>query len=635
MLSTNTKVILSLLVGIPVLLGLAALVYRLVFVKPPTPLTLAPDNALSVLHYNDGYDVRRTPRFLTRWLERLESETLTLFSGDIISPSLVSNYMKGDQFVPFMEYSKTRVAVPGNHEYDFGEEQFEGFIKHGSTHWIVANMKAKGDPSKSLSGLEEHHVVTLNGHKVGIFGLVDTNWLGSNKLDTSKYDYEPFDEAAKRKSAELKKLGCVLVFVVSHMGNESDDKVLSDQNDVDMVFGGHDHIFYVRRVNDKLLLKSGTEFENFSQTKLFFTATEPKDYFCNEACGVYEFLLDEDINDDQVFFNFTLPRGNQFLNVVIEKVKVVAEDVRHPGMASYIKEKVDPVIGSFLSSIARLDSRLDTRETIIKNRETAVGNLFADLAKAYYGTDIGIVNAGIFKAEKLYQGNTFLRKFDLMKIFPYKRDVFVTLDITGNDILAALEQSLKNFPKPNNNQFLSFSGLSYSLLSTGEPGSRVVPNSVRVNGVPLDPEKEYSVAMVSGLTDARFGLDILKGREFTNDVKTRLEPGALFEAFTDLAKASENVHEFEAFRQQFPDVSLVKIASAHVKPSEKGNKRFTFDSGSSGNLLAQMEKLNPEALQRLRLYTLVSKVVNSENHNIWAIKPTVENRFKLVRKLDV
>lgn len=634
MLGTRSKVILSLLVGIPVLLGFLALTFRFLKPTPATPITEAPASALSVLHFNDGYDVRNTPRFLTKWLERLDGETLTLFSGDLISPSLVSNYLKGDQFIRFMELSAPTVAVPGNHEYDFGEEQFESFKGSTPTQWVVANMKSKEDPDQSLSGMPEHHVTTLNGVKVGVFGLVDTNWLRTNKLEVNKYEYEPFDVAAKRVSNELKAQGCEMVFVVSHMANASDEQLLTDENDVDVVFGGHDHIFYVRRLNNKVLLKSGTDFDNFSHSKLFFTASDPAGYFCNEGCADFKYLLDEDTNDDQVFFNFTLPRKEGFLNMVIEKVKITDDTPRHAALEEYIQEQVNPVISDFLNPMVRLDTRLDTRETIILNRETGVGNFFADLARAYYGTDLGMVNAGIFKAEKLFQPKTFLRKIDLHKIFPYKRDVFVVLALTGEEILAALRESLADFPKPSH-KFLSFSGLHFELKGKKSGGDQLVAESVTLDGVPLDPQRIYSVATVSGLSHQTFGLSVLKSKEASNPVPERLEPGELFEKFSSLASAPENIQEYEAFKQQFPDVAFSRLAAAHVSPKEGGKKRLTFSKRQPANLAVGLEGLNPEALRRVRLYSLVYKLTNYDNQNLWAIRPQVEKRLKVHRKVAV
>lgn len=633
---TKKQLILIVLLSIPVIIGLVLLGLRHSGRRSsgPTPITESPPDALNILHFNDGYDVRKTPRFLTKWLERKDENTLTLFSGDIISPSLISNYMKGNQFVPFMKISDVQFAVPGNHEYDFGEEQFEAFIAQAQTKWLLANLKVKGEASKSASNLAEHFVKTIRNTKIGIFGLIDTAWQKSNKLDASKFDYEPFDEAAKRKSAELKALGCQFIFVLTHMSNASDEKLLSDDNGIDVVFGGHDHIFFIKRLNDKLLVKSGTDFENFSHVKLFLSDKPPEQpYFCDSACKKYDFLLDEEVNDNQVFFNFTMPRQNKFLNVVIEKIKMVFEDDKNDEMKEYIRSTVDPQIKDFLLPMVRFDTKVDTRESNIQNREIAVGNFFADLARATYGTNLGVVNAGIFKAEKLFDKNTFFRKIDLMKVFPYKRDVVIVVELTGQEIIQVIETSLSKYPKPNA-QFLSWSGLVYEFDPKKEAGHRVVAESIMVDGVPLDLDKQYSVAMVSGLQHPQFGIDLLKAKTSVTPEAERLEPIALFETFAKLAEDSQNFDEFMLLKELFPEQTFTKTVSV-IKSKGGGSNRLTSVSSEEVNDSSKLESLSAVALKRLKRMALADQILTIDGRNIFAIAPVVEGRIKMAKAVLV
>jgi len=39
---------------------------------------------------------------------------------------------------------------------------------------------------------------------------------------------------------------------------------------IDLVLGGHDHVFISELVNDTLFLKSGTDFEEFTDLELIF-----------------------------------------------------------------------------------------------------------------------------------------------------------------------------------------------------------------------------------------------------------------------------------------------------------------------------------------------------------------------------
>lgn len=632
--STKKSQLILIIVNICIFGSITFIGYRIAHGQDYTPITQAPSNALNILHFNDGYDVRKTPRFVTRYLERKDSETLSLFSGDIVGPSLISNYMKGDQFVPFMNLLDVQIAVPGNHEYDFGEEQFESFKNQMKTKWLVANLKSKKNPGKTINELEEFEIKILNGLKIGLFGLVDTFWQDSSKINKEEYLYEPFDIAAKRVSKLLKDQGCHLIFAVSHMANLSDEKVLRDKNDVDIVFGGHDHIYFVRKLNNKILLKSGTDFEYFSQIKAFFTHEEIGKNYCNDSCQEFDYLLDEEKNQNQVFFNFTLPRSpGNFLNVAIEKVRIVQTDVKDATMMKYISSQIDPMIKEYLLPMVKINTKLDTRETIIKNRETAIGNFYADLTKAYFGTEISMINAGIFKSEKLFPQNTFFRKMDLMKVFPYKRDVFVNLEMTGKEILIAIEESLFVYPKLGS-KFLSLSGVTYSLNPLEEPGQRVILSSVLINSIAIDLEKNYEVMTVSGLQDQKYGIEIMKTKSTTTPKNEQMLIIELFEKFAKLTEDQSNVNEFEVFKKQYPGYSLDLISDIKIPENGKGVDRLMMKDGQIGSA-DTLSGLSYKALRRMRMYTLAGKIINIDNRNLFEINPVIDYRMKIIRKVPI
>jgi hypothetical protein len=41
-----------------------------------------------------------------------------------------------------------------------------------------------------------------------------------------------------------------------------------------MILGGHDHVYHIEMVNDVLLLKSGTDFEDFSSLNVLFDVSD-------------------------------------------------------------------------------------------------------------------------------------------------------------------------------------------------------------------------------------------------------------------------------------------------------------------------------------------------------------------------
>lgn len=49
------------------------------------------------------------------------------------------------------------------------------------------------------------------------------------------------------------------------------DKILAEKvADIDLILGGHDHVYEISKVNNKHIIKSGTDFRQFSKISLNF-----------------------------------------------------------------------------------------------------------------------------------------------------------------------------------------------------------------------------------------------------------------------------------------------------------------------------------------------------------------------------
>ena len=55
-------------------------------------------------------------------------EVLTLFSGDLLGPSLISTIFEGEQMIPSFNACNVDVACIGNHDLDFGINQMDAII---------------------------------------------------------------------------------------------------------------------------------------------------------------------------------------------------------------------------------------------------------------------------------------------------------------------------------------------------------------------------------------------------------------------------------------------------------------------------------------------------------------------------
>ncbi|MEN6610719.1 MAG: bifunctional metallophosphatase/5'-nucleotidase [Methanoregulaceae archaeon] len=156
----------------------------------------------------------------------------------------------------------------------------------------------------------------------------------------------------------------------------------------------------------------------------------------------------------------------------------------------------DPAAAAILAdadkTVAPLTGRLIATASmdITRNQnaagECALGDLVADGQRAAMGADVGFITTGSLRAD-IAKGNVTWG--DLYAVQPFYGTV-LSMTLTGNQIREVLEQQWGSPMPPHN---LAVSGLSYSWDPDKPVGSRV--SDIRVGGVPLEPDKNYTAAM--------------------------------------------------------------------------------------------------------------------------------------------
>ncbi len=137
--------------------------------------------------------------------------------------------------------------------------------------WVLSNVFDLSLPdTPPLAGGKEFFIIEKNGFKIGFMGLTEKAWLDTiTEIDKKIMEYEDFIECAKRMNKLLReKYECNLVCAISHMRVPNDIKLAEAVPEVDIIFGGHDHMNLMQVVNETFFLKSGSDFKNFSLIKL-------------------------------------------------------------------------------------------------------------------------------------------------------------------------------------------------------------------------------------------------------------------------------------------------------------------------------------------------------------------------------
>lgn len=160
--------------------------------------------------------------------------------------------------------------------------------------------------------------------------------------------------------------------------------------------------------------------------------------------------------------------------------------------------------------------------------ETIAGDIVADAVRLVAQTEIALVPASVLKLEP---EPLRMAPAELLNRVVTSQDTIAVVRLRGAQLRSALERSVAYAGKPFAG-FLQLSGLSIQVDPSRPVGGRVVV--VLVGDKPLDPAKEYRVAMPRPLADGQLGYF-----QFWN--KTQMEPGVgrtLDDAVKELASRS-------------------------------------------------------------------------------------------------
>ena len=470
------------------------------------------------MHFNDVYDIEsgsREPvggasRFVTKVKQLKESNTddvepIVVFSGDALSPSLLSTMTKGKQMVPILNSCQIEVACMGNHDFDFGVENLEKLVSQTKFPWLLSNVKFI-PTNRNLAEGKSFHTIHRGGRKIGFMGLVEWEWMQTlSTIDEHDIEYEDFIIAARRLAKILReKEKCDVVIALTHMRVPNDEKLARECGDIlDLICGGHDHHYDVKKIapHDCYLLKSGTDFRDLTTVKMQF-------------------------HDDPITGKCTVTIPDKPEHEVIDSR--VEEDKE-------TKEVVDSflsLLGSEMEKVIGFTNvSLEARFQKVRTQETNLGNFVADVMRRGTSADVCILNSGTLRADCVMPAGDLKMK-DLVSISPMI-DENCTILMNGDQLKTALENGVSQYPRLEG-RFPQVSGVEFSFDASLPPKSRILPG-MKVNGVLVTPESTFKVCTKAYLAKGKDGYDVFAECEvLVNEEDSPILPTLLRNTFQEL-----------------------------------------------------------------------------------------------------
>jgi 2',3'-cyclic-nucleotide 2'-phosphodiesterase (5'-nucleotidase family) len=383
--------------------------------------------------------------------------TLYVFDGDMISPSLLSGLDHGANTIDLTNVVPFDLAVPGNHEFDFGPDVFLERVKQSTYPWAAINIE--GPDGNPVAGVGHDVVVKeLQGVKVA---LVPVQLDETPVLATTKdWKFDPTVATALDAAAKARADGADLVIGVVH-ADHGQDMALYDSHKFDLIVSGHDHDLRMAYDGITAYVETSTEANYLPIVDLNVEVTPAQGDTKRSITWSPGFRIVDTASVER----------DPDTQAVVDKLK------------SQLSDQLDVVIGSTANP-------LDSRRSSVRMTETAIGDLIADAMRGANGADIAITNGGGIRGDKEYPAGAQLTRRDVFTELPFGNLTVVT-QLSGQAIWDALENGFSQYEQ-GAGRFPQVSGLKVVVDVTKAPGARV--QSVEINGQPLDKAKTYTVA---------------------------------------------------------------------------------------------------------------------------------------------
>lgn len=456
----------------------------------PTPAEetayLGLDNDIVILYTNDvhcGVDDNLGYTGLATVKNALEAQgkhVVLVDNGDAVQGDTIGTLSNGEYIIDIMNEIGYDVATPGNHEFDYGMDQFLALTEQANFPYVSANFV----DSDGNTVLDPYVIKDVAGVKIAFVGISTPKTITTStpkyfQDDNGNYIYSfQQDETGEKLYAAVQSAvdaaraeGAQFVIALAHLGIEEDcspwtsSEVIVNTTGIDAVLDGHSHSMI-----------QGEKVKNKDGAEVLLSSTETKLAYI--GCLT--------IKDDGSM-STTLISDNGMKEFI-------------GGIQEEFEELVNTVVASTDVDLIIKDPA--SGERIVRVSETNLGDLCADAYRAMSGADVAIVNGGGVRADIPAGDITYGQ---IIAVHPFGNEMCV-VECTGQEILDALELGCSKLPAESGG-FLQVSGMTYTVdlnvestvkldengMFVSVEGERRVKD-VTIGGEPLDPEKTYTLA---------------------------------------------------------------------------------------------------------------------------------------------
>ena len=446
-------------------------------------------------YYTNKYDNVGIAKIATlvKQARKDDPDLLLLDSGDTIQGTPLEYYHNKrhneppDPMMLTMNALRYDSMAVGNHEYNFGLKVLEKARSEAKFPWLSANTYDKGPKGPSTTHYAPYIVKEVSGVRIGVVGLTTPgipNWENPENYTGLEF-HETVSEAKKWVSVLREKERVDLVVITMHMGIEED--LRTGQINPSQVPNENAGIAIARRVSGVDVILLGHTHREVPSLVVNGVLLTQANRWASHVARVDIYLEKGEAARWRVIAmsSRTIP--------VTEKTAIDPE-------IAQIGEPYDKETQAWLGrTIGQSAAELTARDA--RFRDTAIIDLIQRVQLEAGHADVSM--AASFNPEaRIPKGPVTVR--DIAGLYEYE-NTLVTLELTGQQLKAALEHSAEYFREYETNKTLSelvdqrvpgynfdiAQGVSYEIDLSKPFGQRI--QNLKFKGQPVMPAQKFRV----------------------------------------------------------------------------------------------------------------------------------------------
>lgn len=407
-------------------------------------------------------------------------------AGDFVQGNVMGSISKGEYVIDIMNAVPYDYITLGNHEFDYTVPTLIENAQRLKAQTLCCNIGQYAESGEQML-FPSYAIHRIGRTKVAFIGVATPSTFNTSTptyfLDEQgnvMYNFHEEDtyQLVQQAADEARHHGADYVVVLSHLGDDSEQdnsvEMIQSTHGIDVVLDGHQHhVIACRKVanaeGDSVILSStGTAFENI---------------------GMLTITADGHIST-QLMATESYAGTDEAVRAIIDQQQ----------------QKVEMLVNK---KHGHTDFELTDKDAdgnrLVRCGETNLSDWVADAMRFASGAEIGAIHGGSIRTN-IPAGDITLGQ--ILTVLPFNNHMS-KVEITGQDLLDALEMSVRLYPEENGD-FHIFSGLRYTIdpaiptsvildenhLFAGVGSTRrVISAEVEKGGewCPVNPEQVYSL----------------------------------------------------------------------------------------------------------------------------------------------